>query len=240
MKDQRWWLIGASEGLGRALATAMAAEGARLILSARGEERLRALAGDLDARALPLDVSDPAAVATAAEAAGPVDGLIYLAGAYWPMKAQEWDSARMETMLDVNLNGAVRVLGHVLPGMIARNQGRVVLTGSLAGFRGLPGSLGYGQSKAALMNLGQSLQADLRGTGVRVQLVNPGFIRTRLTDRNDFSMPFLMDPDEAAAHMLRAIRSGRPATSFPTVFSWLFRAGRLLPTPLWNRLFARA
>lgn len=240
MKDQRWWLIGASEGLGRALATAMAAEGARLILSARGEERLRALAGDLDARALPLDVSDPATVATAAEAAGPVDGLIYLAGAYWPMKAQEWDSARIETMLDVNLNGAVRVLGHVLPGMITRNQGRVVLTGSLAGFRGLPGSLGYGQSKAALMNLGQSLQADLRGTGVRVQLVNPGFIRTRLTDRNDFSMPFLMDPDEAAAHMLRAIRSGRPATSFPMVFSWLFRAGRLLPTPLWNRLFARS
>lgn len=239
MKDQRWWLVGASEGLGRALATAMAAEGARLILSARGEDRLRALAADLGARALPMDVSDPASVASAAEAAGPVDGLIYLAGAYWPMKAQAWDSARIETMLDVNLHGAVRVLGHVLPGMIRRDEGRVVLTGSLAGYRGLPGSLGYGQSKAALMNLGQSLQADLHGTGVRVQLVNPGFIRTRLTERNDFSMPFLMDPDEAAAHMLRAIRSGRPATAFPMLFSWLFRAGRLLPTPLWNRIFAR-
>ncbi|MCB1388672.1 MAG: SDR family NAD(P)-dependent oxidoreductase [Rhodobacteraceae bacterium] len=236
---QRWWLVGASEGLGRALAQAMAAEGAALILSARDGDRLADLAADLGARALPLDVTDPESVSRAARQVGPVDGLVYLAGAYWPMRAQDWDTARITAMLDVNLHGAVRVLGEVLPGMIDRNSGRVVLTGSLAGFRGLPGSLGYAQSKAGLMNLGQSLQADLRGTGVRVQLVNPGFIRTRLTERNDFSMPFLMEPDEAAAHMMRAIGSGRAASSFPKLFSWLFRAGRLLPTPLWNRLFAR-
>lgn len=239
LSGQTWWLIGASEGLGRAVARAMAQDGASLILSARSEERLQELADELDARAVTMDVGDSASVARAAAQVGQPDGLLYLAGTYWPLKAQEWDSARIETMIDVNLLGAVRVLGHVLPGMIARDAGRIVLTGSLAGFRGLPGSLGYGQSKAGLMNLAQSLQADLARTNVTVQLVNPGFIRTRLTAKNDFSMPFLMEPEEAAAHVLRAIRKGRPASSFPAVFSWLFRAGRLLPTAAWNRIFAR-
>lgn len=239
LSGQTWWLIGASEGLGRAVARAMAQDGASLILSARSEERLQELADELDARAVTMDVGDSASVARAAAQVGQPDGLLYLAGTYWPLKAQEWDSARIETMIDVNLLGAVRVLGHVLPGMIARDAGRIVLTGSLAGFRGLPGSLGYGQSKAGLMNLAQSLQADLARTNVKVQLVNPGFIRTRLTAKNDFSMPFLMEPEEAAAHVLRVIRKGRPASSFPAVFSWLFRAGRLLPTAAWNRIFAR-
>ncbi|MCA2011685.1 SDR family NAD(P)-dependent oxidoreductase [Cereibacter sphaeroides] len=239
MKGETWWLIGASEGLGRAVAEAMAAEGASLILSARFEDRLRSLADGLGARVVAMDVSDPLSVAQAAAQVGQPDGVLYLAGTYWPLKAQDWDSAKIETMVDVNLLGAVRVLGHVLPQMIARDRGQVVLTGSLAGFRGLPGSLGYGQSKAGLMNLAQSLQADLAGTGVAVQLVNPGFIRTRLTAKNDFNMPFLMDPEDAAAHVLRAIRKRRPATSFPAVFSWLFRAGRLLPTAAWNRIFAR-
>lgn len=239
MRGQIWWLVGASEGLGRALAEAMAAEGAALILSARGGDRLQALAKALGARALPMDVQDPASVAEAAVLAGPVDGLIYLAAAYWPMRAQDWDTPRVETMIDVNLTGAARVLGAVLPGMLARNAGQVVLTGSLAGFRGLPGSIGYAASKAGLMNLGQSLQADLAGTGVAVQLVNPGFIRTRLTAQNGFAMPFLMEPGEAAAQVIRAIRRGQPSRSFPMLFSWLFRAGRVLPTGLWNRLFAR-
>ncbi len=241
MRGQVWWLVGASEGLGRALAQAMAAQGATLILSARNRERLEPLAASLPgARALAMDVTDPRSVQDAALAAGPVDGVIYLAATYWPMRAQDWDSDRAAAMIDVNLTGAVRVVGAVLPGMLARDRGRIVLTGSLAGFRGLPGSIGYGASKAGLMNLAQSLQADLHQTGVRVQLVNPGFIRTRLTDRNDFPMPFILQPEEAAARVLAAIRSGSPATSFPMLFSWLFRAGRLLPTALWHRLFARA
>ncbi|PWE31682.1 SDR family NAD(P)-dependent oxidoreductase [Pararhodobacter marinus] len=239
LAGQTWWLIGASEGLGHAVAKAMAQDGAELILSARSEDRLREVALETGGRPLTVDVSDPDSVAQAAEQAGEIDGLIYLAGAYWPLRAQEWDSGKIETMIDVNLTGAVRVLGHVLPAMIARDRGRIVLTGSLAGFRGLPGSLGYGQSKAGLMNLAQGLQADLQGTGVAVQLVNPGFIKTRLTDKNDFSMPFLMQPEEAAGHVVKAIRSGKPATSFPALFSWLFRAGRNLPTGMWNRIFAR-
>lgn len=241
MRGQRWWLIGASEGLGRALAHAMADQGVQLILSGRDAARLQDLASTLPgAESLVMDVTDDASVHAAAEVAGAVDGVIYLAGAYWPMRAQDWDTARALAMIDVNLAGAVRVTGAVLPAMLARGRGHLVLTGSLAAYRGLPGAIGYGASKAGLMNLAQSLQADLHATGVTVQLVNPGFIRTRLTDLNDFSMPFLMEPDQAARHMLRAIGTRRGTTAFPTLFSWLFRAGRLLPDTLWHRLFARA
>lgn len=240
MKDQTWWLIGASEGLGRALAQAMADRGARLILSARQADKLADLAATLPgARALAMDVTDAASVKAAATQAGAVDGVIYLSGAYWPMRAQDWDTDRVLSMLDVNLNGAVRVMGAVLPGMVARGRGRVLLTGSLSAYRGLPGAIGYGASKAGLMNLAQSMQCDLQGTGVQVQLANPGFIRTRLTDLNSFDMPFLMEPEAAAARMLRILDGKRGTTAFPMLFSWLFRAGRFLPDALWNRLFAR-
>lgn len=237
MRGQRWWLVGASEGLGRALAQAMAAQGAALVLSARGGGRLSSLTTELGAQALPVDLRDPAGVRQAAAAAGALDGVVYLAGAYWPMRAQDWDQDRVESMIDVNLTGATRVLAGVLPGMLARGRGRIVLTGSLAGYRGLPGSVGYGASKAGLMVLGQSLQSDLRGSGVAVQIVNPGFIRTRLTAQNDFTMPMLMEPDAAAARLLRAIRRGAAETAFPAPFSWLFTAGRFLPAPLWHRMF---
>lgn len=240
MKGQTWWLIGASEGLGRALAQAMADRGARLILSARQADKLADLAATLpDARALAMDVTDAESVRMAAEQAGEVDGVIYLSGAYWPMRAQDWDTDRVLSMLDVNLNGAVRVMGAVLPGMVARGRGRVLLTGSLSAYRGLPGAIGYGASKAGLMNLAESMQCDLQGTGVQVQLANPGFIRTRLTDLNSFDMPFLMEPEAAAAHMLRILDGRRGTTAFPMLFSWLFRAGRFLPDALWNRIFAR-
>ncbi|WP_323035229.1 SDR family NAD(P)-dependent oxidoreductase [Pararhodobacter sp.] len=240
LQGQTWWLVGASEGLGRALAALMTAQGAHVIVSARDSVRLSDLAQSLpNARAVPMDVTDTDSVRTAADVVGPVDGLVYLAGAYWPMRAQDYDGDKVVTMLDVNLLGAARVLDGVLPQMVARGQGHIVLTGSLAGFRGLPGAVGYGASKAGLMHLAESLHADLRGSGVRVQQINPGFIRTRLTEKNDFSMPFILSAEEAAARMLAIMQSGRFAGSFPTLFSYVFRIGRFLPGWLYDRLFAR-
>jgi short-subunit dehydrogenase len=126
----------------------------------------------------------------------------------------------------------------VLPTMVARDAGHIVITGSLSGFRGLPGALGYAASKAGVMVLAESLYADLRGSGIKVQLGNPGFIRTRLTDKNDFKMPFLMEPDQAAAHMMKLMRSTRFKSSFPTLFSWLFRGSQLLSDWAYYRIFA--
>jgi len=239
---QRWWLVGASEGLGRALAEVMSRAGAELVLSGRDAQRLEALAAELPgkSRCLPVDVRDGAAVRQAAADAGPLDGVAFLAGVYWPMTAGRWDPEKAEAMADVNFTGGVRVFGAVVPAMAARGAGHLVVVGSLAGFGGLPGSIGYGASKAGLMHLAESMQADLRGSGVRVQLANPGFIRTRLTDLNDFRMPFLMEPEAAARRVFEHMQTDRFSCSFPAPFAWLFRLGRLLPDWAYYRLFGAA
>ncbi|MCE8421886.1 SDR family NAD(P)-dependent oxidoreductase, partial [Rhodovulum sulfidophilum] len=144
------------------------------------------------AEAVTLDVTSEASIEAALAQVGAFDGVVYLAGAYWPMKAQAWEASRVEAMIDTNLLGLVRLLSAVLPGMIAANRGHLVVTGSIGGYRGLPGAIGYSASKAGVMALTESLYADLRDTGVEVQLVNPGFIRTRLTEKNRFRMPFIM------------------------------------------------
>ena len=239
-QGKRYWLVGASEGLGLALARQISTAGAEVILSARSEASLAKAAASMPGRAshVAVDVADPASVKAAAEAVGEIDGLVFLAGVYWPMKAQDWDAGKVEAMCDVNFTGCARVLGAVLPAMIARDLGHVVLTGSLSGFRGLPGAIGYAASKSGVMALAESLHADLRGTGVDVQLANPGFIRTRLTDKNDFNMPFIMDPDAAAREMFEHMQTDHFKKSFPMLFSWLFRLSQFLPDWAYYRLFA--
>lgn len=230
LAGKTYWLIGASEGLGRALAVALNREGAALVLSARNAERLQALAAELhQVRVLPLDVTDQAAVREAAALAGQIDGVIYNAGAYTPMRTTEWDSAAALTMCEVNFTGAMRVLGEVVPQMVARRSGDITLVGSLAGYRGLPAAIGYGASKAALLSLAETMRHDLKASGVVVRIVNPGFIKTRLTDKNSFRMPMLMTPDVAAEKVLQAMRSTRFRTDFPAPFSWVMRGLRHLP-----------
>ncbi len=238
-QGKRYWLVGASEGLGLALAKRLARAGAQVILSARSADRLAEAVAEVgpQATALPCDVADSASVQAAAGSLGDLDGVVFLAGGYWPTKAQEWDAKAVETMIDVNLTGCARVMAAVVPGMVARDRGHVVITGSLSGFRGLPGAIGYGASKAGCMSLAESMHCDLRGTGVRVQLANPGFIRTRLTDKNDFKMPQIMEPEAAAEIMFAHMDRGGFSRSFPTPFQWVFRLSQFLPDGLYYRLF---
>ncbi len=240
LSGKTYWLVGASEGLGRALAEKLSKAGCTLVLSARGTDSLQALAAELPGAAtvVPCDVSDRESVLKAAEAAGEIDGMVFLAGLYWPFPATEWDADQTEAMFDVNLTGAARVLGQVVPRMVARKAGHIVLTGSLSGYRGLPGSIGYSSSKAGLMHLAESMHCDLRGSGVDVQLANPGFIRTRLTDKNDFTMPFLMEPAQAADEIMNLMRSSRFQRAFPRLFSLVFRGANLLPDWAYYRIFA--
>lgn len=241
LKGKRYWLVGASEGLGRALAERLSRRGVHLILSARSQERLTELAQDLPGptQVQAVDISDASSVRAAAQEIGPVDGVVILAGVYWPMPAQDWNADEVEAMCDINFTGTARVLGTVVPDMVARDEGHIVITGSLSGFRGLPGAIGYSASKAGVMAMAESLHADLRTTGVDVQLLNPGFIRTRLTDKNDFSMPFIMDPEDAAQVMIEHMTGDDFKKSFPTLFSWVFRLSQFLPDWLYYRLFAR-
>lgn len=229
-QGKTYWLIGASEGLGRELAKGLSAAGARVILSARNAERLNDLCEQLpDARAVPMDVCDGLSVQEAAAAIGHIDGLIYNAGAYDPVKATSWNAGAALTMVDVNFNGVLRVLGEVLPGFMDRGSGDITLVGSLAGYRGLPAAIGYGASKSALISLAETMRHDLKGTGVIVRLVNPGFIKTRLTNKNVFKMPMIMMPEDAAARTLKALHSRRFRTDFPAPFSWALKVYGMLP-----------
>ncbi|GFE66325.1 SDR family NAD(P)-dependent oxidoreductase [Litoreibacter roseus] len=240
LSGKRYWLVGASEGLGRAVAHKLSKNSVEVVVSARSEDRLKELCEELPGKSsyVTVDVSDPDDVTRAAKEVGDVDGLVYLAGVYWPMASDEWDTEKVTLMCDVNFTGAARVVGSVLPKMIEQDKGHIVLTGSLSGFRGLPGTIGYGASKAGVMYLAESMRADLRSTGVDVQLINPGFIKTRLTDKNDFKMPFIMEPEEAAQHVIDHMRSGAFKKSFPFGFGLMFRASQFLPDWAYYRIFS--
>ena len=179
-----------------------------------------------------MDVTDPAEVERVSAQASKAHIMVYNAGAYEPMTAGAWDTEAILQMTAVNYTGAVHVIGAVLPRFLARDGGEIVLVGSLAGYRGLPSAIGYGPGKAALRSMAETMRHDLRSTNVTVKLINPGFIRTRLTAKNTFHMPMLMSPEVAAGHVVRAIKRRRFRTDFPVPFSWLIRILAVLPDPI--------
>ncbi|WP_370231531.1 SDR family NAD(P)-dependent oxidoreductase [Cognatishimia sp.] len=231
-----YWIIGASEGLGRSLAEKLSAEGCSLILSARSETRLQEM-GIPNAQILPMDVTKPISVDAALANLPKLDGVIYCAGAYEPMTAQNWDRETGMFMMDVNVLGAMRVLPEVVQRFVEQDKGHIVLIGSLAAYHGLPGAVGYSTSKGALMHLGENLYIDLKSTNVRVQVTNPGFIETRLTQKNSFEMTQLMTPDQAADHVIKHMKRSRFRSAFPYPFAGVFRILRLLPDSWVRRFF---
>ena len=231
------WLVGASSGIGRATASALHAQGARVFLSARNGAALDSfVATHPGAYALPLDAVDHAAVQQAARAIlaiGPLDCVVYCAGYYREMRATEFDLAEMLRHEQVNYVGALNVLDAVLPHMLARRSGHISLVSSVAGFRGLPQGLAYGPTKAALINLAETLYLDLRAAGIGVSVVNPGFVETPLTRQNDFTMPALITPAQAAGEILRGWAAGRFDIHFPKRFTRWLHLLRLLPYRLY-------
>lgn len=236
-QGRRVWLVGASSGIGRATASALHSRGARVVVSARSEAALNAFAAQHPGSvALPLDTALPDAVQAAAVqvlAAGPLDLLCYCAGTYRDMRATEFDVPEMLRHQLVNYTGALQVLGAVLPAMVASARagraGHVSLVSSVAGFRGLPKSLAYGPTKAALISLTESMYLDLHGLGVGVSVINPGFVATPLTEGNDFRMPALITPEEAATAILRGWERGEFDIHFPKRFTRVMKILRVLP-----------
>ena len=234
------WLVGASTGIGQATATALHAQGAKVIVSARKAAALHTFVqqhpGSL---ALPLDATDRAAVqatATTLLAAGALDCVVYCAGHYHAMRADAMDTNDMLRHMQVNYTGALYVLESVLPAMLARGAGHISVVGSVAGYRGLPNSLAYGPTKAALINLAETLYLDLHGKGLGVSIVNPGFVETPLTAANQFTMPALLTPDQAAAAMLQGWAKGDFEIHFPKRFTLGMKALQLLPYRLFFKL----
>lgn len=231
----RVWVIGASTGIGAALARELINAGARVALSARSRERLEAIAEGTDAVVAPLDITDHAAVHAVSSAVrtalGALDLVIVLAGTYSPMSADQFDLARADELLAVNLHGPLNCLDAVLPTLLAQRHGGIALVASVAGYRGLPQALIYGPSKAALIHLAEGLFLDLRKSGIGVYLVNPGFVDTPLTQRNEFAMPALMAVDKAARRTLEGIAEGRFEIHYPRRFTYWMKLLRVLPYP---------
>ncbi len=230
------WLIGASEGIGRALAKALSKEENNfLILSARSQDRLEELSKALVKKNLPisLDVSNKESILNAwneiKKQCGTIDTFIYCAGYYKPMSSIAMNIEDIEKMIDVNLTGATRALNCIIPEFINKKQGHIVLIGSIAGYRGLPNSLGYGASKAGLIHLAENLKCDLSNYNLKIQIINPGFVKTRLTNLNKFYMPSIMTPEDAAKKIIKNMNNNQFESRFPFLFANFLKIISMLP-----------
>lgn len=227
------WIIGASTGIGEATAAALHAQGARVVVSARKAAALDAfVAAHPGARALTLDAADRNAVHAATAnllAQGPLDCVMYCAGHYTPMRGYAMDLNDALRHIEVNYQGALYLLDAVIPAMLAQGTGHISLVGSVAGYSGLPNSLAYGPTKAALINLAETLYLDLKDRGVAVSIINPGFVQTPLTAGNDFAMPALLTPQQAATEILRGWAKGQFEIHFPKRFTLWLKLLRMLP-----------
>ncbi len=240
---RRVWLVGASTGIGRALAEALHAQGAQIFVSARGEAALQSFAASHPgAQARAVDATDADAVAriaTEIAEGGGIDCAVYCAGHYRAQRATAFDLQDMLQHERVNYTGALHLLAAVLPGMLARGRGHISVVSSVAGFRGLPNGLAYGPTKAALINLAETLYIDLSDRGIGVSLINPGFVETPLTAQNEFEMPALISPQQAADEILRGWRQGRFEIHFPRRFTLGVKLLALLPFRLYQAAVRR-
>jgi NAD(P)-dependent dehydrogenase (short-subunit alcohol dehydrogenase family) len=221
------WLVGASTGIGRATAELLHARGATVIVSARSAATIEAFAkAHAGSLAIPLDATDRAAMQQAAQRIvtdfGRIDLAVYCAGYYKAMRATQFDLDEALQHQRVNYVGALHLLDAVLPQLLAQRRGHISLVASVAGYRGLPNSLAYGPTKAALINLAQTLYLDLQPQGLAVSVVNPGFVETPLTSHNQFDMPALISPEKAAQEIVKGWESGAFEIHFPKRFTlWL-------------------
>lgn len=236
-QGRRVWLVGASSGIGLACAKALHAAGAQVIVSARDLGTLSEWAATCKSQGLPvellsLDVTDALQVKYVARqvaAAGKLDFLLYCAGHYRAQRATDFDLTDMLRHQDVNYNGLLRVLDAVLPMFLQQGSGHISVVSSVAGWRGLPNGLAYGPTKAAVTHVAETLYMDLQDKGIGVSVVNPGFVATPLTAQNNFQMPALLSPEQAAEAMLAGWSQGLFDIHFPKRFTGWLKLMRLLP-----------
>lgn len=241
-------VTGASRGIGVAIALELARGGVRVGLTARRADLLESVANTIrqgggEAVVVPADASDRLATREAItrldEAIGPVDLLVANAGIGRSTPALGFSSEVLDEIIQVNLIGAAVAIEAVLPGMMARGRGQIVGISSLVGYRGLPGSTGYCASKAALSTLLDGMRPELRGHGIAVSIVHPGFVDTDMTSDSRHRRPFVMNADRAARIIVGGIAGRRRRIDFPWPMRLLMRCVRNLPDPIFDRIAAR-
>lgn len=232
------WITGASSGIGRALARRLAERGWRIAASARSADDLAGLAAEVPGRitAFPLDVTDAAAcvetVAAVEATLGPMALAVLNAGSYFPTTAESFSVENFRKTVDLNLMGAVNCMGPLAPLMIGRRAGQIALMGSQTAYVGLPTAASYGATKAALLSVAEAFKVDFDRFGVSVSIINPGFVKTPLTDKNTFPMPFLVPVDKAVDVIVSGLERRRFNIGFPWQMVWSIRLLAALPYPL--------
>ncbi len=241
---QRVWIIGASSGIGAALAAALLQRGALVAVSARRADALRALAdGREEARVLAFDFNDDEAFAAASDDLfktwGGIDLVVFSAGAYAPMRAWQLDADDIDRLLAINLRAPMAAAARLIPQLLKQGSGALAFVSSVAGYRGLPKAAAYGPTKAALINFAETLYLDLAPRGLSVYLINPGFVATPMTAANDFAMPALISPQQAAEEILAGFGRGSFEIHFPRRFTYWLKLLRMLPYSIYFALVRR-
>lgn len=233
------WVTGAGKGIGRALCKRLAEDGWTVAASARTEADLRSLeteCSDGAVHGFVLDVTDEAKTAITFDVIenrlGSIDLAIFNAGTHVPMPVEAFSVEAVRRLVETNLMGTVNGLAYVMPRFIGRQSGHIAVVASLAGYRGLPTSAAYGATKAGLINMCEALKPELERHGVRLSLINPGFVETPLTDKNEFPMPFLMPVDDAVAAIVAGLKGNAFEITFPWRFAILMKVLRILPDGL--------
>lgn len=254
-RGRRVWIVGASTGIGAALIKPLVEQGASLAVTARGEPALlnaftRATGQTHEQlhvsghRLICADVTRIDQLRTAHNALlehwGGIDLIIWVAGTYAPMQAQTFELSRALALVNTNLSGVLNGLDVVLPTLLKQGNGGLAIVSSVAGYSGLPKALIYGPTKAALINLCESLYLDLHPRGIGVTLINPGFVDTPLTAGNKFKMPALISAEAAARAILTGLERGVFEIHFPHRFTRWLKFMRILPYWLYMPLIGRA
>ena len=247
MPEMTWknvWVTGASSGIGRELTIAMEGEAARIAASARSVERLEELGAQCgNVSAHPVDVTDGDAVARCVEAIeasdGPIDLAVLNAGTWALMDAPELDLKAVRSGVEVNYFGVMNALDALIPRMVARGCGHIAIVASVAGYRGLPRSIAYGPTKAALINLAEILRLELQPHGITVSVINPGFVDTPMTRDNPFPMPGIISAQKAAETILAGLKKRKFEIAFPLGFAISMKLLRLMPTVLYFALIRK-
>lgn len=239
---QRIWLVGASSGIGAALAEELHHRGAQVAISARRPERLAEASRGRFAT-VPLDATDRASTHAAADEVramiGRIDTVIWCAGYWNSFTAVDWQAEEFAKHIEINLLGMNNVIDATVPQMVAARSGHLVGVASVAGYRGLSGAEAYGATKAAQINLLESMRASLSTKGVAVTTVCPGFVRTDMTASNSFPMPFIIDADEAARDIADGLEDDKPEIVFPRRMAVTMKVARVLPVRVWAAITAR-
>lgn len=239
------WITGASSGMGLGMAERLATAGWKVAISARSEDKLRDAASGHDGQieAFALDVTDEEATSAIVPEIegklGPVRLAIMNAGAYKPVTAGDFDAGEVRRQMTVNYFGAVNCIGAVLPGMLERRSGHLALVASPTSYRGLPRAGAYGAAKSAMVSLSESLKFDLDRAGIDISVILPGFVRTPMTEQNDFDMPFLMEPEEAVSIILDGLARKHFEVAFPRRLVWPLKMLRMLPYRLYYPLMRK-